>query len=66
MAMSLEQANYCDNLKTGNIETANIECSALAWFDIIGTSGVRNLPDASRSIVLSHIETVDIMNRIMA
>lgn len=30
MAMSLEQANYCDQLKTGNIEVALLRCDVIS------------------------------------
>ena len=36
MAMSLEQANYCDNLKTGNIEVALLRCDVISQYDLWG------------------------------
>ena len=63
--MNKLQADYCDDFQNGKLPVADINCSALGWYDIIGTHGAKTLESASRAIVMSHLETYEILNRMM-
>lgn len=63
--MNKLQADYCDDFQNGKLPVADINCSALGWYDIIGLRGAKTLESASRAVVMSHIETYEILNRMI-